>query len=374
MELLEKGERATLSFSSRRVVLEESIMQRDFPATAGSKILANFIAPLNAAVVDRLNLAGLEVAGRAKMVEFGIGRISSDEPDTLSGAVEMVVQGVAEAALCNDFSGKIRRQAPEKGLCYIHPTYGTVSRYGLIPSISSMDQIGVLCGNIRDGFDILSAISGNDPRDGAMFPEKSFSYCRKTDRIKIGVPANVMAVTDPKTRRSAETFAARFESESFELPFFNVYSQVMYILGCAEISNNINRYDGVKFGYRAENYRGLNDLYIRTRTEALGPQTKLAAIMGSMVLSKEAYTPYYEKAMKIRRLIKESTAFDRYDAVVIPSLQEADPYVQNAVYALATLAGLPAVSFPWRGSSIHLVANVKDENTLLTAWEAANEI
>ena len=362
------------------VVLEDCIMQEDRPSTAGSKILENFISPLNATVVDRLTAAGIKIRGKVKMNEFGLSKITADRPDTLSGAVEAVVSGFSEAALCNDFSGTIRRQAAENNLYYIHPTYGTVSRYGLIPSICSMDQIGVLCSDLKRGFQILSILAGNDPKDGAMFPEQSYTYQPEANRsaagnkIRIGIPDQIVPMANLHNQDMIRDLSEHFETVSIDLPHFNVYAQVMYILASAEISNNINRYDGIKFGYRTENYKNLNDLYLNSRTEGFDLEAKLAAIMGSMVLSKEYYIPYYEKAMKIRRLIKESLNFDEYDLIAVPSLPDADLYRQSALYALAPLAGLPTISFPWKGGAIQLIANVKNENGLFAAWEVAHGI
>ena len=350
------------------VVLEDCILHKDRKTTAGSRIMAGFTAPLDATVVTRLANRGTKILGKAAMDEFGVGRVFVDGEESLSGAVAAVAADYTEAALCNDFSGKIRRQAPSNGVCYIHPTYGTVSRYGLIPMISSMDQIGVACKDVVRGFEMLSAIAGKDAGDGAMFPEESYSY-QSTGKPVVGIPVNVMAKTPEKEQKPVLDFASRFRTKNVELSYFEVYSQVMYILGCAEISNNINRYDGIKMGYRTEDYRTLNELYLKTRTEGFGLDVKLAAVMGSMVLSKDSYEPLYEKAMRIRRLIKESLTFDGYDLIALPAWPDAEPYEQIALYALATLAGLPSLSVPYQGGTVQLVANVKNEGALLAAWQ-----
>jgi aspartyl-tRNA(Asn)/glutamyl-tRNA(Gln) amidotransferase subunit A len=143
----------------------------------------------------------------------------------------------------------------------------------------------------------------------------------------------------------------------------------MYILCCAEISNNINRYDGIKFGHRARGFKNIDDLYVKTRTEGFGLETKFAAIMGAMVLSEGHYASYYENAMKIRRLIKESLRFDEYDIIVLPCKISEDPYENLALYSLAALVGLPSVSFMYKGSGIQLIADIKKESLLRTAWE-----
>jgi aspartyl-tRNA(Asn)/glutamyl-tRNA(Gln) amidotransferase subunit A len=350
------------------VALEDSIMQKDKLVTAGSKILENFIAPFDATVVSRLSQSQYELAGKTSMDEFGIFPTADKQNDIL-GAIQAVKDNVTGYSLCNDLFGRYRKQAAENNCCYIHPTYGTVSRFGLIPLASSIDQIGVVCKNLTDGFALLSRIAGNDPRDGAMFPEKSFYYTAANKELKIGIPKSVIQRAETASKDAIESFVGKFQTVDLELEHFEVYTQVMYILSCAEISNNINRYDGVKFGYRSQFFRGLNDLYIKTRSEGFGFDTKLAAIMGAMVLSQNQYVPYYEKALKVRRIIKESLLFDSYDIIVLPCKISDNPYENLSLYALPALAGLPSVSFMYNGQGIQLIANVKNENALLSAWE-----
>ncbi|MCL2084492.1 MAG: amidase family protein [Oscillospiraceae bacterium] len=349
-----------LKADDNAIVLENSIMQKGIAASAGSAILENFIAPFDATVVTRLKGG---ISGRVEMAEFGIGSVSDDTPGGLSEAVEAVAGGGARFALCNDVFGTYRRQAAENGLCYIHPTYGTVSRYGLIPLASSMDQIGMVCEDLSEGFKLLSVIAGNDPNDGAMLAEKSYAYERAAGEITVGVPGGAAG------GGSVCDFARGFNSVGVTLKYFDICKQVMYILCCAELSGNISRYDGVKFGRRAAAYSGVNDLYLKTRTEGFGLETKLAVIMGSMALSQEYYFSYYEKAMKIRRLIKESLSFDQYDVVALPTEIEGGRYENLSLYSLACLAGLPSVSFSYNGQGVQLIANAGNEGALLAAWE-----
>ncbi|MBP7176133.1 MAG: hypothetical protein KBA53_07965 [Thermoclostridium sp.] len=350
------------------VALEDSIMLKDQLVTAGSKILEGFISPFSATVADRLVDNLYPIAGKTTMDEFGIPSIAADQK-TVPGAIQAVANGATEYALCNDIFGRYRRQAAENGCCYIHPTYGTVSRFGLIPMVSSMDQIGVVCKNLPDGFTLLSHIAGKDPKDGAMFTEEHYSYTSAHQKIRVGIPGAVIQMADPSHREAIESFTAKFQTVDMTLEYFDSYKQVMYILSCAEISNNINRYDGIKFGYRTPSFKGINDLYIKTRSEGFGIDTKLTALMGAMVLSQDQYVPWYEKAMKIRRLIIESLRFDAYDIIVLPCKISEDPYENLSLYALPTLAGLPSVSFTVNGHGIQLIANVKREDLLLSAWE-----
>ena len=354
---------------SNAVVLEECIMQKGEPADAGSKMLENFIAPFDAEVVVRLRDNGFSIAGRAQMDEFAFGRITKGKDDSLSQAVQFILEGKAKFALCNDLFGKLRSQTAENELCYIHPSYGTVSRYGLIQSVCSMDQIGVACKDVAEGFELLSAIVGSDQKDGAMFPEGRYKYSETNKSLRVGIPSNVLNQAGVDARESITKVSEKFKIIDTDLMYFEMYKQVFYILACAELANNTNRYDGVKFGYRAKDFKGVNDMYIKSRTEALGLEVKLAAIMGGHVLSREHYAPLYEKAMKLRGMIKRSIKFDEYDIVALPLSIGDDPYENLALHALAPLAGLPCISFSYKGQGVQLLANVKCENDLLTAWK-----
>jgi len=350
-------------------ILDGNIMRRGYPAKAGSKILANFVSPLDASVVRRLTENNIDISGMTAMNEFGLPSFISGMSGDIYDSVRAVAANNASFALCNDVFGTYRRQAAEEGVYYLHPTYGTVSRYGLIPTVCSMDQIGLACKNPADGFKVLSIISGNDPKDGAMFPEKHYVYTKTDKQLTVGVPTAILKQAGECAQESIARFSSAFNSTNIELKYFDVYKQVMYILACAEASSNLMRYDGIKFGYRASDFNNLNDLYIKTRTKALGLEAKLAAIMGFMVLSQEYYVPLYEKAMKMRRLIKESLRFNEYDVIALPAKISDDPYENLSLYALAPLAGLPSISFSFEGYGIQLIADVKRESALLTALE-----
>ena len=300
------------------IYIDDSIMQKGIPATAGSKILENFIAPFDATVITRLK----DTTQRIKLSEFGLG-----DPGKLPCSS-------GEPLLCNDVFGFVRARAAEQNLCCIRPSYGTVSRFGLIPTASSMDQIGIVCKNPSEGFSLLEAIAGHDENDGAMFPVKNYSYnCEKKNLRK-------------RILQASELYS-------------DLHSQILQILGFAEISSNLSRYDGIKFGYRAPNYKNLEDLYLKTRTEAFGREAKLAVLMGCMLLSQDYYEKYYEKSMKIRRLIKESLLFDTYDLIELP--------VESP---LAVLTGLPSLSFISNGKPVQLMADAKKESFLRAAWES----
>ena len=353
-------------------VLEDSIMQKGRPVTAGSKILENFVSPIDATVVARLEAAEVTILGKTKMDEFGIAGLLPGSNANDSGAVSAVADGAAVIALCNDYSGAVRKQAVERGVCYIHPTYGTVSRYGLIPAVLSMDQIGVVCKTPDDGFRALSVIAGFDPKDGAMlFRELSADDNDKTKpgsgRLKLGVPVNAFEKAMDST--VVAEFARNFMTVDFELKYFDVYAQVMRILCFAEISSNLTRYDGIKFGYRAGGYGNLHELYTKSRTEALGTDAKLASMLGAMILAQGSYDKYYDKAMRIRRLIKDSLDFEKFDMIVMPATG-VDPDDRIALHALPQLCGLPAITVPYHGSGITLIAAAGKDVVLFEALKA----
>lgn len=389
-------------------VLEDSIMQKGHPVTTGSKILEGFVSPIDATVVTRLEAAGVCILGKTKMEEFGICGLFGETGDGFksysqhetgdgskscspyetgdgsmshgfrSGAVAAVADGAADFALCNDYTGAVGREAAERGLYYFRPTYGTVSRYGLIPAVQSMDQIGVVCKSPDEGIRVLSIIEGYDPKDGAMLTAASPQQSADADEgsgsmtrpppappnmgnVRLGIPVSVLKQHEKKIK--AEDFAGGFEIVEFELKYSDIYDQVMQILCSAELSGNISRYDGVKFGYRAKGFTGINELYTKSRTEALGPDARLAAVLGAMVLSKENYDRLYDKAMRIRRLIKESLEFDRYDVILTPS-----------PCPLPMLCGLPALTMPYRGAGITLVADVGQTYSLFNGRGRINDL
>ncbi|MCL2200933.1 MAG: amidase family protein [Oscillospiraceae bacterium] len=339
---------------AKRAVVDDSIMIKGSPAAAGSKIFGNFISPVEAEAVRKLKAAGIVIAGRTLMNEFGTNGLfelknskyglenSLERLEIVnSGAVAAVAENAADFALCNDYTGAVSLEAAEHGLYYIHPTYGTVSRYGLIPSVQSMDQIGVVCRSPSEGFQILEIISGHDPKDGAMIDPDCASGRQEMENvrldgadIKIGIPSNIEnGLWESATAVSLLGFAPGVETVDTELKHFEYCNPVMQILCCAELSNNISRYDGIKFGYRAEGYGDLRELYTKTRS-AFGPHVKLAAMAGALVLSHDNYLKFYDKAMRVRRLIRDSLEFNKYDAIVVPTP------------GIARLCGIPAVTMP----------------------------
>ncbi len=348
------------------LVLEDSIMQKGYISAAGSKMLEGFKSPIEATVVSKLSDAGMEILGKTKPDEFSIDRVYGTAQEETMGAITAVKSGFADAALCNDIFGKMKRQAAHSGLLYLQPTYGTVSRYGLIPTASSMDTIGILVRDMNTGRQVLEAIAGCDMGDGMMYSKESYTFFPDKRNIRIGFPVNAPKLSDESAFRSV------FRNIDFELKHFEVFSECLYILASAEICNNTNRYDGIKFGYRTPNYRTLNDLYLNSRNEGMGFDTKLASIIGSFVLSQDQYFRFYDKAMKLRRLIVESLDFESYDMIILPADCDCDSYSRLALYALTALAGLPSLAFNYKGIPVHLISKPLCENSLFGAMEVLN--
>jgi len=307
---------------SFNAILDSSIMQKGLPATAGSKMLEGFMAPVDSTVVERLVAAGVSIVGRFDTSEFGVSGLfcaehgASGDTFLFHTQLESIASGEVDFALCNDYTGAVSRVAADAGLYYTHPTYGSVSRYGLIPVVSSMDQIGIVCKTPEVGFEVLRIIAEYDSKDGVMVNDK------------------LQMINDKKIRINNKA-----------LKYSNIYKQVMQILCCAELGNNISRYDGIKFGYRAAEYHGLQELYTKSRTEAFGEDVKLAAILGAMVLSQENYVKYYDKAMRLRRMIRDSLDFSEYDVITNDGSQKAEGD-SLSLLMLSRLCGLPSLSAP----------------------------
>lgn len=301
---------------------EDSIMIAGKVCTAGSKILKNFKVAFNATAYEKCIQNNIEFVGQVIPNEFGIDNLFDNE-EKLTASITALTDKKCDFILCNDVFGHLRCDAPKHNLIYIHPAYGTVSRFGLVPTVSSMDQIGVLCRNLDDGIKVFSIISGHDSRDGTSLPNDAYNFDAKDETATIQTAENV----------------------SFK--YLDVLPQVFYILAAAEICNNTNRYDGIKFGCRAQNTKDLDELYKKTRTEGLGRDVCLASIVGCMVLSQEHYNAFYNKAMQVRRLVYDyyNTLLTNIDVLQLPTVSEGK-YKQLSIYALPVLCGLSSISLP----------------------------
>ena len=361
---------------ARRAVIEDSIFIKNRQTTAGSEILKGFMSPIDATVVSRLQAKDVKIIGKSRMDEFGISGLFADELVETSGAVTAVACGAADFALCNDYTGFTAQQAAACGLCYVQPTYGSVSRYGLVHTVSSMDQIGIVCRSPAEGYHVLSIISGYDHNDGVMYTDSH----KADERVckTVGIPVNV--VNQMTNKSMIYDFAKGYKIIEFELCLFEVFKQVMQILCCAELGANLSRYDGISFGYRAEDFKDVEELYLKSRAEGFGENAKLASILSVLLLSQENYMHYYDKAMRIRRIIKESLEFDKYDLIVMPAVsfisngsQEKRTDRRLELQALSRLCGLPSLTVPFADDALTLIADANRESILFSALHAERQ-
>ena len=353
--------------------------------TCASKMLENFIAPYNATVTEKLNLAGAVMLGKTNMDEFAMG--SSNEhsffgpcknPYNLDltpggssgGSASAVGANLAVFATGTDTGGSIRQPAAFCNLVGLKPTYGRVSRYGMIAFASSFDQAGPLTKNVEDAAIVLDAITGHCAKDSTSVTS---SATQAHSKLKAPLPQKFkVAVVKQFYERLESAIQAKFDKiismieslggniEFIDLPMIDAMIPSYYIIAPAEASSNLARYDGVRYGYRAKEYSNLKEMYINTRTEGFGDEVKRRILTGTYVLSSGYYDAYYNKAQKIRALIKEhfEKLFETYQFVLTPTTLEQpfklkshdqDPtamYYSDLCTVSANLAGLPAVSLP----------------------------
>tara|TARA_Y100001970_G_scaffold51038_1_gene64624 strand:+ start:354 stop:1811 length:1458 start_codon:yes stop_codon:yes gene_type:complete len=379
--------------------------------TCGSKMLSNFKAPYSSTVVSNLSNDGVVVLGKTNMDEFAMG--SSNETSffgpvknpwnkeyvpggSSGGSAACVSAQLASAATATDTGGSIRQPAALCGLTGIKPTYGRVSRYGMIAFASSLDQGGVLARSAEDSALLLESMSGHDPKDSTSLNEDVPSFLQNIDSsikgIKIGLPKEFFERDLPKhvessTKEVIETYKdLGAEIHEISLPNVDLSLPVYYIIAPAECSANLSRYDGVRYGYRCENPKDIEDLYMRTREEGFGPEVKRRILIGTYALSAGYYDAYYLKAQKCRRLVANdfTEAFKSVDLILSPTTPDTsfksgeksnDPiemYLQDIFTIPANLAGLPGISFPCGNHNglplgVQLVGNSLKEAQLFQA-------
>ena len=371
------------------ITIKDNICIAGEATGCSSNILQGFRSPYDATVIERLRRAGALVIPQANMDEFAFGSSTENSafgptrnPRTKSfdrvpggssgGSAAAVAADVAIAALGSDTGGSIRQPASFCGIVGLKPTYGRVSRYGLVAFASSLDQIGPLTKDVRDAAIVLSVIAGHDPRDSTSAPVDVPDYAASLDaplpKMTIGLPTlsaeglaqSVRAATDGAVQ---ELTKLGLSTVPVELPHIKTSIATYYIIATAEASSNLARYDGVRYGFRAAaggSEGALMNMYVRTRTEGFGAEAKRRILLGTYVLSHGYYDAYYLKGMKVRTLIKRDfdEAFKRCDLIAMPTaptpafkLAEKldDPlqmYLSDIYTISANLAGIPAVSIP----------------------------
>ncbi len=367
------------------VAIKDNMCTEGLLTTCASKILCNFVPTYTATAVEKLEAAGAVILGKTNMDEFAMGsttetsaygvtrnpRNTAHVPGGSSGgSAAAVAADECWYALGSDTGGSIRQPAGYCGVVGIKPTYGTVSRYGLVAYGSSLDQIGPLAKDVSDAAAILEAISGFDEKDSTSIDRKDtcFTAALKDDvkGLRIGIPRDYFGegldpqVADAVKKAAEDLKAAGAAVEEFDLALVKYAIPTYYTIADAEASSNLERFDGIKYGYRTEDYTDLHDMYKKTRSEGFGPEVKRRIMLGSFVLSSGYYDAYYLKALKVKALIKQAfdEAFKKYDVILgpvapttAPKLGESlsDPmkmYLGDIYTISANLAGIPGLSIP----------------------------
>jgi aspartyl-tRNA(Asn)/glutamyl-tRNA(Gln) amidotransferase subunit A len=358
---------------------------KELRTTCGSRMLENFVSPYDAHVVEQFDRAGAVLLGKCNMDEFAMG--SSNENSyfgpvrnpwargrvpggSSGGSAAAVAARMAPAATGTDTGGSTRQPAAFSGVCGLRPTYGLVSRYGLVAFASSLDQAGPIARSAADLALLLNVMAGFDARDSTSLDRPKEDYSKglglKLDGLRLGIPREYFAEgLEPGVRKAVEAAVAWFKSQGarpveLELPLTKLAVPVYYVIAPAEASSNLSRFDGVRYGHRAKEYADLIDMYCRTRGEGFGAEVKRRVLVGTYVLSHGYYDAYYLQAQKVRRLIAREfeEAFKKVDLICGPTAPttafeigaKADDPVQmylGDIFTIpAPLAGLPALSIP----------------------------
>ena len=385
---IEAGE-LTSPLAGVPVAIKDNICTKGVRTTCASKILGDFTPFYNATVIERLEAAGAVIVGKCNMDEFAMGSTSetsyygaTKNPWDLSrvpggssgGAAAAVAALQAPIALGSDTGGSIRQPASYCGVTGFKPTYGTVSRYGLIAYASSLDQIGPIARDAVDCAAMMDIIRGKDERDGTSLtldPDGGLlGAVRATDSLKglrVALPAQCFeregldsTVADAVRSTAAVMQELGAQVETVDLDFLDYVIPAYYIIAAAEASSNLSRFDGVKYGMRASEYEDLTDLYNKTRSEGFGDEVKKRILLGTFVLSSGYYDAYYRKALKVKAIIKESfdKLYERFDLILTPTAPStapmlgaslADPlkmYLSDIFTVSVNIAGLPGISIP----------------------------
>jgi len=384
-ELDARPDKAALPLLGVPIALKDNICTRGITTTASSRVLENYVPPYDATVVTRLETAGAVILGKTNCDEFAMGSSTENSAygptrnpwstdripgGSSGGSAAAVAAGIVPVALGSDTGGSIRQPAALCGIVGFKPTYGRVSRYGLIAFASSLDQIGPLATTVEDTALIMDAIAGADPRDStastAAVPGFAESLAGPAGRTRIGVPRHLFSEgVDPDVMHAfdAAIQAAREQGAEIvdvQLPYSPQAIPVYYVIATAEASSNLARYDGVRYGRRSTEADTLLEMYERTRGAGFGREVKRRIILGTYVLSAGYYDAYYRKAQQVRTLIRRDydRALEHVDVIAMPTSPTAafalgerteDPvqmYLSDVFTVSANLAGLPAVTVP----------------------------
>ena len=367
------------------VAIKDNMCTKGLLTTCSSKILYNFVPTYTAEAVLNLEKAGAVILGKTNMDEFAMGSTTETSAygvtknpwntghvpgGSSGGSCAAVAAEECSYALGSDTGGSIRQPSSFCGVTGIKPTYGTVSRYGLIAYGSSLDQIGPIAKDVTDCATILEAIASHDVKDSTSVQREDYDFTSAlvddVRGMKIGIPRDYFGDgLDPEVKVAVLGAAKKLEEkgaivEEFDLSLVEYAIPAYYVIACAEASSNLARFDGVKYGYRTEQYDGLHNMYKKTRTEGFGAEAKRRIMLGSFVLSSGYYDAYYLKALRTKALIKQAfdKAFEKYDVILGPAAPTTAPklgaslsdplkmYLGDIYTISVNLAGLPGITLP----------------------------
>lgn len=394
------------------VAIKDNMCTEGLLTTCSSRILGNFVPTFSAEAVLNLQKAGAVILGKTNMDEFAMGSTTETSAfgetknpwnpahvpgGSSGGSAAAVAAKECFYALGSDTGGSIRQPASFCGVVGLKPTYGTVSRYGLIAYGSSLDQIGPLCKDVRDCATIMEVIASHDPKDSTSVKrdDTDFTSALVDDvkGMKIGIPRDYFGEgLDPEVKaavlKAAEVLKEKGAIvEEFDLSLVEYAIPTYYTIAAAEASSNLERFDGIKYGYRTEEYNGLHNMYKKSRSEGFGPEVKRRIMLGSFVLSSGYYDAYYLKALRVKALIKKAfdEAFAKYDVILGPvapttapklgeSLSDPIKMYLGDIYTISiNLAGLPGLSMPCGTDSkglpigVQLIGDCFKEKNLIRA-------
>ena len=392
--------------------IKDNICTKNIKTTCASKMLENFVSPYDATVIEKLESKGIINLGKLNLDEFAMGgsteysafkvtknpwNLKNVPGGSSGGSAAAVAANLVPWALGSDTGGSIRQPASFCGVVGLKPTYGLVSRYGLVAFASSLDQIGPITKDVKDAAILLNVIVGHDEKDttSEKINDKDYTKCLKNDvkGLKIGIPKEyfsdgINVEVKAKLEETIEKYRQLgAEVEEFSLSIADYALATYYIIACAEASSNLGRFDGIRYGYRTKNFSNLKDIYKNSRSEAFGSEVKRRIILGTYVLSSGYYDAYYKKAQQVRTLVQKefNDAFKKYDILLTPTAPTAafeigaksnnplEMYLADICTVPVNIAGLPAISVPVgvdnNGMPIgmQLIGNKLEEEKILNA-------
>ena len=392
--------------------IKDNMCTKGIKTTCASKMLENFVSPYDATVVEKLKKQHMIDLGKLNMDEFAMGASTeysafhiTRNPRNLNtvpggssgGSAAAVAANLVPWALGSDTGGSIRQPAAFCGVVGLKPTYGLVSRYGLVAFASSLDQIGPITKDVEDAAILLNVIAGHDERDTTSENREKVDYtkCLKNDvkGLKIGVPREFFGEgINEEVKEKLEAAIEKYkemgaEVEEFSLDIADYALATYYIIACAEASSNLGRFDGIRYGYRAKNFTDLKEIYRNSRSEGFGDEVKRRIILGTYVLSSGYYDAYYKKAQQVRTLVRKEfdKAFEKYDILLTPtsptvafeigtrSTNPLEMYLADICTVSVNIAGLPGISIPCGEDSegmpigMQLIGNRFEEEKILNA-------